>query len=157
VLGMDLDQITAEEVAAVVAAHPRPDFKNNILRAFYDGMKDRPHTTFGTMNDDVLAHFAPGFTRADFVDIITSSACPSDLSATGHTEENRHDERLCPGSKQGIAATRRSRLHRLARTRGEPAGRTRRPDRTVPADQADPLERRRPQLSDLHLQPGQNL
>src|ERR1700685_1541399 len=27
VLGFDLDQITAEEVAAVVAAHPRPDFK----------------------------------------------------------------------------------------------------------------------------------
>lgn len=76
VLGMDLDQITAEEVAAVVAAHPRPDFKNNILRAFYDGMKDRPDTTFGTMNDDVLAHFSPGFTRADFVDIITGSAWP---------------------------------------------------------------------------------
>src|SRR5919106_1145720 len=70
----DLGLTTTEEVAAVVAAHPRPDFKNNILRAFYDGMKDRPDTTFGTMNDDVLAHFAPGFTRADFVDIITGSA-----------------------------------------------------------------------------------
>jgi hypothetical protein len=76
VLGMDLEQITAEEIAAVVAAHPRPDFKSNILRAFYDGMKDRPDPTFGTMNDDVLAHFAPGFTRADFVDIITGSAWP---------------------------------------------------------------------------------
>ena len=76
VLGMDLDQITTEEIEAVVAAHPRPDFKNSILRAFYDGMKDRPDTTFGTMNDDVLAHFAPGFRRADFVDIITGSAWP---------------------------------------------------------------------------------
>ncbi len=76
VLGMDLDQVTAEEVEAVVAAHPRPDFKNNILLAFYDGMKDRPDTTFGTMNDDVLAHFAPGFTRADFVDIINGSPWP---------------------------------------------------------------------------------
>jgi hypothetical protein len=76
VLGFDLDQITAEEVAAVVAAHPRPDFKNQILQAFYDGMKDRPDTTFGTMNDDVLAHFMPGFTRADFVDIIRGSAWP---------------------------------------------------------------------------------
>jgi hypothetical protein len=28
------------------------------------------------MNDDELAHFAPGFTREDFVDIITSSAWP---------------------------------------------------------------------------------
>jgi HD superfamily phosphodiesterase len=76
VLGMDLDQVTAEEVAAVVAAHPRPNFKNNILQAFYEGMKDRPDTTFGTMNDDVLAHFAPGFTREDFVDIINGSAWP---------------------------------------------------------------------------------
>jgi hypothetical protein len=39
-------------------------------------MKDRPDTTFGTMNDDVLAHFAPDFTRADFVDIITGSRWP---------------------------------------------------------------------------------
>lgn len=74
VLGMDLDEITAEEAAAVVAAHPRPDFKNGILRAFHDGMKDRPDTTFGTMNDDVLAHFSPGFTRVDFVDVIIGSA-----------------------------------------------------------------------------------
>jgi hypothetical protein len=28
------------------------------------------------MNDDVLAHFMPGFTRADFVDIIRGSAWP---------------------------------------------------------------------------------
>jgi hypothetical protein len=39
-------------------------------------MKDRPDSTFGTMNDDVLAHFTPGFTRADFVDIIRGSAWP---------------------------------------------------------------------------------
>jgi hypothetical protein len=76
VLGMDLDQIATADIAAVVAAHPRPDFKNAILRAFHDGMKDRPDTTFGTMNDDVLAHFEPGFTRTDFVDVITGSAWP---------------------------------------------------------------------------------
>ena len=76
VLGMDLDQIATADLAAVVAAHPRPDFKNAILRAFHDGMKDRPDTTFGTMNDDVLAHFEPGFTRTDFVDVITGSAWP---------------------------------------------------------------------------------
>jgi hypothetical protein len=39
-------------------------------------MKDRPDTTFGTMNDDVLAHFDPGFTRTNFVDIIRSNAWP---------------------------------------------------------------------------------
>jgi hypothetical protein len=34
----------------VTTAHPRPDFKQRIQKAFYDGMKDRPDTTFGTMN-----------------------------------------------------------------------------------------------------------
>jgi HD superfamily phosphodiesterase len=76
VLGFDLDEISPEDIAAVVAAHPRPHFKRDILRAFTEGMQDRPDTTFGTMNDDVLAHFVPGFTRADFVDVINGSAWP---------------------------------------------------------------------------------
>ncbi|WP_194894287.1 HD domain-containing protein [Catenulispora pinisilvae] len=76
VLGLGLDEISPEQRAAVVAAHPRPDFKNRILRAFYDGMTGRPDTTFGTMNDDVLAHFDPSFVRADFVGIIQGNAWP---------------------------------------------------------------------------------
>jgi len=76
VLGLDLGEITPEDIAAVTAAHERPDFKERILRAFTDGMKDRPDTTFGTMNDDVLAHFVPGFTRQDFVEIIRGSSWP---------------------------------------------------------------------------------
>ncbi|MEX5258019.1 HD domain-containing protein [Kocuria arenosa] len=76
VLGLDLDQITEEDRAAVVAAHPRPDFKNQILRAFYHGMADRPETTFGTMNDDVLAHFDADFRRENFVQIIQDNAWP---------------------------------------------------------------------------------
>jgi HD superfamily phosphodiesterase len=76
VLGLHLDQISDEERAAVVGAHPRPDFKSNILRAFTDGLKDRPDTTFGTVNADVLVHFLPGFVRSDFVEVIRSSAWP---------------------------------------------------------------------------------
>lgn len=76
VLGLDLDEITDAQRAEVVAAHPRPDFKNRILNAFYQGMADRPETTFGTMNDDVLAHFDPSFARKDFVEIITNNAWP---------------------------------------------------------------------------------
>lgn len=76
VLGFDLDEITTADRAAVVAAHERPDFKNNILAAFTEGMADRPDTTFGTMNDDVLAHFVPGFVRQDFVQVIRGSSWP---------------------------------------------------------------------------------
>jgi hypothetical protein len=76
VLGIELEAIAATDRDAVLAAHPRPDFKNRILHAFNSGMKDRPDTTFGTMNDDVLAHFDPGFTRTNFVDVIRSNAWP---------------------------------------------------------------------------------
>ena len=76
VLGLQLDRIGAAEKQAVVEAHPRPDFKRQILHAFYEGMADRPDTTFGTMNDDVLARFDAGFKRANFVDIIEANGWP---------------------------------------------------------------------------------
>ncbi|WP_067434220.1 HD domain-containing protein [Nocardioides jensenii] len=76
VLGLGLDEIRDEDKQTVVAAHPRPDFKRQILHAFNEGMAHRPETTFGTMNDDVLAHFDPRFERANFVDIIESNAWP---------------------------------------------------------------------------------
>ena len=76
VLGLALDEITEEDRQAVVRAHPRPDFKRQILHAFNEGMADRPDTTFGTMNDDVLAHFNPRFKRQNFVDIIENNAWP---------------------------------------------------------------------------------
>jgi hypothetical protein len=76
VLGLALDALTADEIAEVIAAHPRRDFKANILEAFNGGMKDRPDTTFGTMNDDVLACFDPTFERQDFVRMIKANPLP---------------------------------------------------------------------------------
>jgi hypothetical protein len=61
---------------AVTAAHPRPDFKNRILRAFTDGNVHRPRTTFGNVNADVLAHFDDSFVRDNFVDIILNNNWP---------------------------------------------------------------------------------
>jgi hypothetical protein len=60
----------------VTDAHPRPDFKWQILAAFTNGFSGRPGTTFGTVNADVLEHFVPGFRRTDFVEVIESSAWP---------------------------------------------------------------------------------
>jgi hypothetical protein len=76
VLGIGRDDLSAEAIEAVTAAHPRPDFKNRILRAFTDGMKHRPRSTFGTVNADVLQHFDDSFVRDDFVDIILSNSWP---------------------------------------------------------------------------------
>jgi HD domain len=76
VLGLRLDVLGDGDLGAVTAAHPRPNFKSEILQAFTDGFKDRPDTTFGTVNADVLEHFVPGFRRVDFVDVIKNSAWP---------------------------------------------------------------------------------
>lgn len=76
VLGIGRSDLSSEALEAVTAAHPRPDFKNRILRAFNDGMKHRPDSTFGTMNADVLQHFDESFVRDDFVQIILNNPWP---------------------------------------------------------------------------------
>jgi HD superfamily phosphodiesterase len=76
VLGIGRDDLSQETLAAVTAAHPRPDFKRRILQAFTDGNKHRPRSTFGNVNADVLAHFDPAFVRDDFVDVILNNGWP---------------------------------------------------------------------------------
>ncbi|GAB4586756.1 HD domain-containing protein [Nocardia sp. IFM 10818] len=76
VLGIGFDDLSAEVRAAVVAAHPRPDFKRRILAAFTDGIAHRPATTFGNVKADVLERFSPGYVRPNFVDVIEGSAWP---------------------------------------------------------------------------------
>ncbi|MFI9625929.1 HD domain-containing protein [Streptomyces sp. NPDC052042] len=76
VLGIGYHTVSDEQRAAVVSAHPRPDFKKRILAAFTEGIKSRPETTFGNVKADVLAHYMPGFVRGDFVDVILNSDWP---------------------------------------------------------------------------------
>ncbi|WP_328498807.1 HD domain-containing protein [Streptomyces sp. NBC_00414] len=73
VLGIGYDSVSAEDRGAVVALHPRPDFKRRILDAFTDGIRSKPETTFGNVKADVLEHFVPGFERGDFVRTIQDS------------------------------------------------------------------------------------
>lgn len=76
VLGIGLDELSAQQIAAVTAAHPRPDFKSRILHAFTEGNRHRPASTFGNVNADVLAHYDPTFVRDDFVEVILNSGWP---------------------------------------------------------------------------------
>ncbi|MEU7282676.1 HD domain-containing protein [Streptomyces sp. NPDC045431] len=73
VLGIGYDDLSDGQRAAVVAAHPRPDFKRRILQAFNDGIAHRPHTTFGNVKADVLERYTEGYVRPNFVDVITGS------------------------------------------------------------------------------------
>ena len=72
-MGVGYETVSEQERAEILKVHPRPDFKNQILQAFTEGIKHRPDTTFGNVKADVLAHFVPGFVRGDFVKVIKES------------------------------------------------------------------------------------
>jgi hypothetical protein len=77
--GMDMagrgyDEFTAAERAAVLAAHPRDhDFGAGVIDTFYEGLRRRPETTFGTFNDDFLAFKDPHFQRGNLCTILLNS------------------------------------------------------------------------------------
>src|ERR1700733_3993905 len=75
VLGIDYAEYSDAERDAVVHAHPRPaHFKEDIIQAFYDGIKHKPETTFGNVKADVLADKDASFTRGNFCSVIRGSA-----------------------------------------------------------------------------------
>lgn len=75
VAGRGYDKFSEAQRKAVVAAFPREaDFKHGIIDAFYQGMKHRPDSTFGTFNDDILAHKDPHFRRIDMCSVILGSS-----------------------------------------------------------------------------------
>jgi hypothetical protein len=74
VVGIGYDEFPDAQHEAVVAAYPRaPQFEEDIIQAFYDGIKHKPDTTFGTINADVLADKDPHFRRGDVCSAIRGS------------------------------------------------------------------------------------
>jgi hypothetical protein len=75
VLGLSYAEFSDAERDAVVHAHPRgAHFKEDIIQAFYEGIKHKPETTFGNVKADVLADKDPHFTRGNFCNVIRASA-----------------------------------------------------------------------------------
>ena len=73
VIGGGLDEIPVGDRDAVLAAYPRVDFEWGIIRAFGDGLADKPATAFGTLNADVLERTLPGYRRPNFCDLIAAN------------------------------------------------------------------------------------
>jgi hypothetical protein len=75
VLGIGYADFAEADREAVVRAYPRPAyFKEDIIRAFYDGIKHKPQTTFGNVKADVLADKDSSFQRENFCTVIRRSA-----------------------------------------------------------------------------------
>ncbi|MEU8929016.1 HD domain-containing protein [Streptomyces sp. NPDC048409] len=76
-VGWGLDRLDPDRVQEIVDAHPRGQFKEGFLQAFVDGLKNRPDTTYGTVNADVLEHFIPGFRRTTMVERVLDAPWPN--------------------------------------------------------------------------------
>jgi hypothetical protein len=73
VVGSDFDALTADQRDAVLAAHPRTNFKTGMIDALAAGVRDKPETAIGTMMTDVLEATVPGYVRPNVCDAILSS------------------------------------------------------------------------------------
>jgi hypothetical protein len=95
VAGRGFEQFTDAQRAAVVDAYPRgADFAGRMIDAFYEGLKHRPGTTFGTFNDDFLAYKDPGFVRVDLCSIMLNSNWQPDSAHCTHSAA-RHGGASC--------------------------------------------------------------
>ena len=78
VLGLGFPNVSDADRAKVVTAHPRGEqFKQDIIEAFYQGIRHKPDTTFGNVKADVLELKDPHFQRGNFCQVILNSAWPS--------------------------------------------------------------------------------
>ena len=74
VLGIGLSDLDGEMRGEVLKRFPRTEhFKEDIIQAFYDGIKHKPAMTFGNIKADVLADKDPRFERINFCKIIRES------------------------------------------------------------------------------------
>lgn len=75
VLGINYSAYTEETRTKVVNSYPRTDnFKEDIIQAFYEGIKEKAQTTFGNVKADVIADKDPSFKPYNFCSIIRNSA-----------------------------------------------------------------------------------
>ncbi len=74
VLGLTYRQYTDSEREGVVRAFPRePDFKEAIIRTFYEGIRHKPATSFGNVKADVIADRDPDYRPGNFCQVIRGS------------------------------------------------------------------------------------
>jgi HD domain len=74
VLGIAYSEFSDADREAIVVTYPRTEhFKEDIIQAFYNGIKHKPETTFGNVKADVLADKDATFNRLNFCSVIRGS------------------------------------------------------------------------------------
>ncbi|MBP0588669.1 HD domain-containing protein [Paraburkholderia sp. LEh10] len=74
VRGARYHEFTAQQRDEIVQAFPRErGFKTKLIEAYARGMEQRPETTFGTINADVLDRWDPDYRRLNFCGLVLGS------------------------------------------------------------------------------------
>jgi hypothetical protein len=72
-LGVGYERIPEDLRKKVVAQFPRVNFKQEVAKAFFDGVGYRPQTTEGTCNEDLCSHFIRNYKHSNFYEQIINS------------------------------------------------------------------------------------
>jgi hypothetical protein len=80
VLGEGFDKFPAELRDEIVAAYPRINFKEGIVKSFFGGFAHKPASTWGTVKADVCERFIAGYKSPSFCDLIANSPFPNSRS-----------------------------------------------------------------------------
>jgi hypothetical protein len=80
VLGENFDKFPVELREEIVAAYPRINFKEGIVKSFFGGFAHKPASTWGTVKADVCERFIPGYKSPNFCDLIANSPFPNSRS-----------------------------------------------------------------------------
>jgi hypothetical protein len=71
--GSPFDALSPEQRDAVLAAHPRTNFKAGVIEALVAGISHKPETAVSTMMTDVLEMTVPGYERPNICEYIQNS------------------------------------------------------------------------------------
>jgi hypothetical protein len=74
--GRGLDQFPSDLRDEIVAAYPRKDFKEGMVKSLFDGFSHKPGTTYGTVNAGICERFIPGYKSPNAVDLMAASVFP---------------------------------------------------------------------------------
>ena len=73
VIGKGYEQLSSTDREEIVKLFPRNCLKKNMITAFFEGFKHKPHTTYGSINSDICACMIPAFQKRDYCDMILHS------------------------------------------------------------------------------------
>jgi hypothetical protein len=74
VVGRGYDRFPETQRKAVLEAYPREGhFNHALIDAFYEALRKRPQTTYGSLNADYLAFKDPQFQRGNVCTLILNS------------------------------------------------------------------------------------